>query len=50
MLGGLKIYLVMFMLVLLRFHANNGEICDHSSIVCFYTMLAITFNAWIKSA
>lgn len=48
MLGGLKIYLVMFMLVLLRFHANNGEICDQSSIVCFY--IAITFNALIKSA
>lgn len=48
MLWGVKIHLVMLVLVLLWFHANNGEIVDHWALVAF--TLPLHLMASIKSA
>lgn len=48
MLWGVKIHLVMLVLVLLWFHANNGEIVDHWALVA--VTLPLHLMASIKSA
>lgn len=53
MLWGVKIHLVMLVLVLLWFHANNGEIGDHWALVAFtlplhLMLLSKVLKLWIS--